>query len=172
MHCTFHFMDLRCSRPSLNPKPHGNKSNVAILSDWHHTNQDLLTVPLQINALQAQNQRLMAHVGEVEAHKGMLTGQVTTLRSRWSNATNDNMRLQAEVGTLRKTLQVCFARLAADWTATSLPIELLQAIWPLCARPVKKWSRCNYNPWQDFQQKQHCQKAFLSQFVCPALQCL
>ena len=61
---------------------------------------------VQINALQAQNQRLMAHVGEVEAHKGMLTGQVTTLRSKWSNASNDNMRLQAELGTLRKTLQV------------------------------------------------------------------
>lgn len=45
-------------------------------------------------------------MGEVEAHKGMLTGQVTTLRSKWTNATNDNMRLQAELGTLRKTLQV------------------------------------------------------------------
>ncbi len=63
----------------------------------------------QINALQAQNQRLMAHVGEVEAHKGMLTGQVTTLRSKWTNASNDNMRLQAELGTLRKTLQVLLA---------------------------------------------------------------
>ncbi len=67
---------------------------------------DIRYCVLQINALQAQNQRLMAHVGEVEAHKGMLTGQVTTLRSKWSNATNDNMRLQAELGTLRKTLQV------------------------------------------------------------------
>lgn len=45
-------------------------------------------------------------MGEVEAHKGMLTGQVTTLRSKWTGATNDNMRLQAELGTLRKTLQV------------------------------------------------------------------
>ena len=45
-------------------------------------------------------------MGEVEAHKGMLTGQVTTLRGKWTNATNDNMRLQAELGTLRKTLQV------------------------------------------------------------------
>lgn len=69
---------------------------------------------LQINALQAQNQRLVAHVGEVEAHKGMLTGQVTTLRSKWTNATNDNMRLQAELGTLRKTLQVsCVFRLSS-----------------------------------------------------------
>lgn len=39
----------------------------------------------------------------------MLTGQVTTLRSKWSNASNDNMRLQAELGTLRKTLQVLLA---------------------------------------------------------------
>lgn len=62
----------------------------------------------------------MAHVGEVEAHKGMLTGQVTTLRSKWSNATNDNMRLQAEVGTLRKTLQVCASRLAAYCVADFL----------------------------------------------------
>ena len=69
---------------------------------------------MQINALQAQNQRLMAHVGEVEAHKGMLTGQVTTLRSKWTNASNDNMRLQAELGTLRKTLQVCWPPLACQ----------------------------------------------------------
>ena len=68
--------------------------------------EDVRCCCVQINALQAQNQRLMAHVGEVEAHKGMLTGQVTTLRSKWSNASNDNMRLQAELGTLRKTLQV------------------------------------------------------------------
>ena len=60
----------------------------------------------QINALQSQNQRLMTHVGEVEAHKGMLTGQVATLRSKWTNASNDNLRLQAELSTLRKTLQV------------------------------------------------------------------
>lgn len=71
----------------------------------------------QINALQSQNQRLMARVGEVEAHKGMLTGQVAALRNKWSSATNDNVRLQAELGTLRKTLQVgvqpgCFAHLA------------------------------------------------------------
>lgn len=61
---------------------------------------------VQINALQSQNQRLMAHVGEVEAHKGMLTGQVATLRSKWTTASNDNLRLQAELSTLRKTLQV------------------------------------------------------------------
>ena len=59
----------------------------------------------QISALQAQNQRLVSHVGEVEAHKGMLTGQVTQLRSKWTAATNDNMRMQAELATLRKTLQ-------------------------------------------------------------------
>jgi SMC interacting uncharacterized protein involved in chromosome segregation len=64
---------------------------------------------VQINALQSQNQRLMAHVGEVEAHKGMLTGQVATLRSKWTTASNDNLRLQAELSTLRKTLQVCIA---------------------------------------------------------------
>ena len=93
---------------------------------------------LQINALQAQNQRLMAHVGEVEAHKGMLTGQVTTLRSKWSNATNDNMRLQAEVGTLRKTLQVCLTRLAADFIAAFVHIKLLLTMWPPCARPSQR----------------------------------
>jgi hypothetical protein len=37
----------------------------------------LMPLQVKINALQAQNQRLLAHVGEVEAHKGMLTGQVT-----------------------------------------------------------------------------------------------
>ena len=42
----------------------------------------------------------------------MLTGQVTTLRSKWTNASNDNMRLQAELGTLRKTLQVCWPLLS------------------------------------------------------------
>lgn len=62
---------------------------------------------VQINALQAQNQRLMAHVGEVEAHKSMLTGQVTALRNKWTTASSDNMRLQAELSTLHKSLQVC-----------------------------------------------------------------
>ena len=72
--------------------------------------QDVMEdLQVKINALQAQNQRLMSHVGEVEAHKGMLTGQVTQLRSKWTAATNDNMRLQAELATLRKTLQVCLA---------------------------------------------------------------
>ena len=81
----------------------------------------------------------MAHVGEVEAHKGMLTGQVTTLRSKWSNASNDNMRLQAEVGTLRKTLQVGCARLATSCSAICLPIALLYAMWAPCARVVARY---------------------------------
>ena len=88
----------------------------------------------------------MAHVGEVEAHKGMLTGQVTTLRSKWSNATNDNMRLQAEVGTLRKTLQVCFTRLAADCIAECVYIKLLLTMWPPCARPSQRWSEGSHQP--------------------------
>ncbi|BDA47047.1 probable bZIP transcription factor 11 at N-terminal half [Coccomyxa sp. Obi] len=74
--------------------------------------QDVMEeLQVKINALQAQNQRLMAHVGEVEAHKSMLTGQVTALRNKWTTASSDNMRLQAELGTLHKSLQMQQANL-------------------------------------------------------------
>ncbi len=49
----------------------------------------------------------MSHVGEVEAHKSMLNGQVAALRNKWTSASSDNMRLQSELSTLHKTLQVC-----------------------------------------------------------------
>ena len=81
--------------------------------DWHLHGLDYPqcsaddVVRMQINALQSQNQRLMAHVGEVEAHKSMLTGQVSALRNKWTTASSDNMRLQAELSTLHKSLQVC-----------------------------------------------------------------
>ena len=63
----------------------------------------------------------------------MLTGQVTTLRSKWSNATNDNMRLQAEVGTLRKTLQVFLP----GSQRTSLLILCTSSFCRPCGHPVQ-----------------------------------
>ena len=84
---------------------------------------------MQINALQDQNQRLMSHVGEVEAHKSMLTGQVSALRNKWTSASSDNMRLQAELATLHKTLQVRKVLFSLPSSSRGLIVVLMPPSW-------------------------------------------
>ena len=61
---------------------------------------------LQIAAVQAQNQELQACVSEIERHKATMTHQMFTLREKWTEATEENVKLRDEVASLRQHLQV------------------------------------------------------------------
>eukprot|EP00884_Botryococcus_braunii_P013371 jgi/Botrbrau1/22034/Bobra.0024s0047.1 len=63
-------------------------------------------VQVKVNLLQEQNQRLRGHLEEVEGHKRTLMHQMSLLRDKWAAAAAENFKLQSELSSLRRTLEV------------------------------------------------------------------
>ena len=69
-------------------------------------NSYLLFCCLQISTVQAQNQELQACVSQIERHKATIMHQMFSLREKWTEATEENVKLRDEVASLRQHLQV------------------------------------------------------------------
>ena len=50
----------------------------------------------RMDAMQRQTAALTARLQEVEQHKAMLVGQLTSMRDKWSVAVSENLRLADE----------------------------------------------------------------------------
>jgi hypothetical protein len=61
---------------------------------------------MQIVHMQQQNAKLLAHCGRLEGQKAAVMGQVADMQDKYSQAAAESARLQREICTLRKTLDV------------------------------------------------------------------
>ncbi|KAK9917908.1 hypothetical protein WJX75_009443 [Coccomyxa subellipsoidea] len=63
---------------------------------------------LQVNieTMQQRNGKLLAHCGRIEKQKAAVMGQMAEMQEKWGQAASEGSRLQAEIATMRQTLEV------------------------------------------------------------------
>jgi hypothetical protein len=61
----------------------------------------------QIETMQQRNGKLLAHCGRIEKQKAAVMGQMAEMQEKWGQAASEGSRLQAEIATMRQTLEVC-----------------------------------------------------------------
>ncbi len=59
--------------------------------------------------MQQRNGKLLGHCGRLEKQKAAVMGQMADMQEKWAQAAFESNRLQAEIATMRQTLEVCAA---------------------------------------------------------------
>lgn len=77
----------------------------------------------RMDAMQRQTAALTARLHEVEQHKAILVGQLSSMRDQWSVAVNENMRLADEAG--RSPHEVCCFAILCCWASVDSDVAVV-----------------------------------------------
>jgi hypothetical protein len=92
---------------------------------------------VQIRQLAEHNKRLMAHAAESERGRSVYAAQMQTYKASWSQAAAENLRLQGELASMRRSLEIAVTGNACFITAQWADGLAAQAV--SCSNEASAW---------------------------------